>query len=119
GVVFGGFVVLVSGLIALVLPMISNQIALFVQNAPEYLRNINTKQWFIDLDDRFGTYIDFPGILDVIRDFISQPDTWTQFAGGVVQAGVGIANGLTAALIVLILSLYFLASLKAMKRGLY
>lgn len=119
GIVFGGFLVIVAGILAMVVPMISNQVTLFVQNAPQFLRSIHQQPWFVDIDDRFGNYIDFPGLVDTVRDVIAKPDTWTQFAGGVVQAGVGIANGLTATLIVLILSLYFLASLRAMKRGLY
>lgn len=118
-VVFGSFLVLLGGLLAIILPMLSNQVKLLVQNAPRYLTDINNQSWFQKLNERFGAYVDFEGIIDTIRDVISNPDTWTQFAGGIVQAGVGIANGLTATLIVLILSLYFLASLKAMKRGLY
>ena len=118
-IVFGSFLVFVFGVLALLIPTLTNQIKILVQRAPGYLGNIPEEPWFIDLNDRVGAYIDFSGILDGIRDAIANPDTWSQLAGGVVQAGVGIANGVTAALIVLILSLYFLASLTAMKRGLY
>lgn len=118
-VVFLSFLLVVGGILAVVLPMISNQIALVVKNGPQYVMNINKQDWFIDLNARFGEYVDLQGLLSTGHDFVMKPDTWTQFAGGIVQAGVGIANGVTATFIVLILSLYFLSSLHTMKRGLY
>ncbi|MDA3147574.1 AI-2E family transporter [Leucobacter sp. UCMA 4100] len=118
-IVFLSFLLIVAGILAIVVPMISNQIALVVKNGPQYILNINKQDWFIDLNAKFGHYLDLDGLLSSAQDFAMKPDTWTQFAGGLVQAGVGLANGITAALIVLILSLYFLASLRTMKKGLY
>lgn len=118
-IVFGSFVLIVAAIIAIVVPMVSSQVGFIVQKAPSYLTNINQQEWFTVINNRFGAYVDFPGFLEMGRDFVSKPDNWAQFAGGVVQAGVGIANSLTGALIVLILSLYFLASLQQMKRGMY
>lgn len=118
-VVFAGFLVVVGVIIAMIVPVISSQIAVVVQEAPNYLSTVHTEEWFEDLNERLGTFVDLPGLLETARDFALKPDTWTQFAGGVVQAGVNIANGLTATLIILILSLYFLASLRSMKHGLY
>ena len=47
------------------------------------------------------------------------PDNLTELGGGVLAAGIGIATGAFGALIVLILTLYFVASLDSIKRGLY
>lgn len=118
-IVFIGFILVLSGMLAIIVPMVSRQVALLVRQAPRFFTNINEQDWYALLVERFGNLIDFPGILDMARDFVSKPDNWAQFAGGVLQAGVGIANALAAGLIVLILTLYFLASLPAMKRGLY
>lgn len=119
GIVFGTFIVIVSGVLAVIIPMASNQISSFIRMAPQYITNINEQEWFKFIDNRFGAIIDFPGLLNMGRDFVSNPDNWAQLAGGVVQAGMGLANGLTAGLIILILSLYFLASMRSMKRGMY
>lgn len=118
-VVFLGFISVIGGILAIVIPMIANQIALLVQSAPDLVRDITNQNWFLDINERFGSFIDFQALLQMGEDFISEPSNWASVAGGVWQAGIGIANGLTAALIVLILSLYFLASLRGIKRGFY
>ncbi len=118
-VVFSGFVAVIAGLLALVIPMIANQITLLVRSAPWLVRDIMRQPWFEDLNERFGRFIDFDQLLAIGQDFVGDPENWAQVAGGVWQAGIGIANGLTAGLIVLILTLYFLASLRSMKRAFY
>lgn len=118
-IVFGSFLLAITAILSIIIPMVVNQIAIFARTAPQYFININEQEWFKFLSERFGSFIDFPGLLDTGRDFVTQPDNWAQLAGGVVQAGVSVANGLTAGLIILILSLYFLASLQTTKRGLY
>ncbi|MFT4233314.1 MAG: AI-2E family transporter [Leucobacter sp.] len=118
-VVFGGFVLIIGGLLAIIIPMIANQISLLMSSAPSLFRDFNHQPWFLDIQQRYGEFIDFEGLLKTGQDFVSKPGNWAQFAGGVWQAGIGIANGLTSALIVLILSLYFLASLRVIKRAFY
>ncbi|HUH53585.1 MAG TPA: AI-2E family transporter [Microbacteriaceae bacterium] len=118
-IVFASFLLIITTILSIIIPMVVNQIAIFVRTAPQYFTNINEQEWFKFLSERFGSFIDFPGLLNTGRDFVTQPDNWAQVAGGVVQAGVSVANGLTAGLIILILSLYFLASLQTTKRGLY
>lgn len=119
GVVFGGFVLVIAGLLAIIIPMIANQVTQLVRSAPELFSDVTHQQWFLDLQERFGQFIDFDGLLKMGQDLVSNPENWAQVAGGVWQAGIGIANGLTAALIVLILTLYFLASLRVIKRAFY
>lgn len=119
GIVFGGFVVAIAALLAIIIPMIANQVSLLIRSAPTLFTDLTNQPWFTDLNSRFGTFIDFDGLLNMGRDLVSKPENWAQLAGGVWQAGVGIANGLTAALIILILSLYFLASLRIIKRAFY
>ncbi|CAG7610576.1 AI-2E family transporter [Leucobacter soli] len=118
-IVFASFLLIVGGILAVVIPMIANQVATLVRTAPSYFNGITGEEWYLSLKERFGSYIDFDGLISMGQDFVGKPENWAQVAGGVWQAGVGIANGLTAALIVLILSLYFLASLQATKRAFY
>lgn len=119
GIVFGGFVVVIGILLAIIIPMIANQITLLIKSAPTLFTDLTHQAWYQDLNTRFGSFIDFNGLLNMGKDFVSKPESWAQLAGGVWQAGIGIANGLTAALIILILSLYFLASLRIIKRAFY
>ena len=119
GIVFGGFVVAIAALLAIIIPMIANQVSLLMKSAPTLFTDLTNQPWFADLNQRFGAFIDFDGLLSMGRDLVSKPENWAQLAGGVWQAGIGIANGLTAALIILILSLYFLSSLRTIKRAFY
>lgn len=119
GIVFGGFVIVVGAILAVVIPMIANQIGQLVRSAPTLVTDIKNQDWYKELNSRFGEFIDFNQLLKMAQDFAGDPSNWAQVAGGVWQAGIGIANGLTAGLVVLILSLYFLASLRGMKRAFY
>ena len=118
-IVFGGFILIIVGVLAVVIPMIATQIVTLIRTAPSYFVDVQNQDWFRYLEDQFGNLIDFNGLLTNAQGVIGNPDNWAQLAGGVWQAGVGIANAVTAALIVTILSLYFLASLQATKRAFY
>ena len=119
GIVFGGFLLAVGGLLGAVIPMLATQIGQLVRTAPSYFVDVQNQAWYLTLQDSFGAYVDFEGLLGMAQDFVGKPENWAQVAGGVWEAGIGIANGLTAMLVVLILSLYFLASLHATKRAFY
>lgn len=117
--VYCAFLLLLAGILGLIIPIVAEQIAILVRIAPAYFFEVSHQSWFLDLSRQLGEFVDLSGILRMGQDFVSDPENWAQVAGGVLQAGVGIANGVTAAIIVLILSLYFLASLRSMKRGFY
>lgn len=118
-IVFGGFILIIGGVLAIVIPMLANQIVTLFRTAPKYFVDVQNQEWYKSLEDRFGNLIDFDGLLTQGQQIVADPENWAQLAGGVWQAGTGIANAVTATLIVLILSLYFLASLQATKRAFY
>lgn len=119
GIVFASFLLILGGILAFVIPMIATQIGVLIQTAPTYFVDIQHQDWYRDLEDRFGSFIDFGGLLQMGQELVGKPENWAQLAGGVWQAGIGIANGVTAFIIVLILSLYFLSSLQVTKRAFY
>ncbi|MBB4070940.1 AI-2E family transporter [Canibacter oris] len=118
-VVFFSFFLVVAIVLSIIIPTIVQQVSLLVQTAPAQLEQLATEEWFIDLKQRFAYYVDFEVMLEKARDVINDQKNWFSVAGGVLQIAGTIANGVTAAIIVLILSLYFLASLRSMKRGFY
>lgn len=119
GIVFASFILIVGGILAIVIPMIATQIGVLIRTAPSYFVDIQHQNWYLVLEEKFGNFIDFDGLLTTAQDLIGKPENWAQLAGGVWQAGVGLANGVTATIIVLILSLYFLSSLQTTKRAFY
>ncbi len=118
-IVFASFILIVGGILAVVIPMIATQIGVLIRTAPSYFVDVQHQEWYSVLEDRFGQFIDFGGLLTTAQDLIGKPENWAQLAGGVWQAGIGIANGVTATIVVLILSLYFLSSLQTTKRAFY
>lgn len=118
-IVFASFILIVGGILAIVIPMIATQVGVLIRTAPSYFIDIKDQDWYLFLDQRFGQFIDFDGLLATGQELIGKPENWTQLLGGVWQASIGIANGVTATIIVLILSLYFLSSLQTTKRAFY
>jgi predicted PurR-regulated permease PerM len=54
-----------------------------------------------------------------VAGFFSDPDNIATISNGVLQAGIGVATGTFGAIIVVILMIYFVASLGSLKRGVY
>lgn len=118
-IVFGIFTLLVAGLLFWLAPIIVSQVTQLIKTAPTYLTDITNQQWFIDLNNSIGSVIDLDGLVQTAYQFVLKPENWAALVGGLWKAGIGIANGVTAFIIIFILSLYFLASLHVIKRGFY
>ncbi|MFJ4207276.1 AI-2E family transporter [Paenarthrobacter sp. NPDC089675] len=109
-------VLAVAGFFATLIPTIVNQVSDIVRQAPDWIRDFLNSDFFRNVDSQFG-----------LRDRITQElDKFGQNSeavggifGGVVGFGSSVANGLFGTLIVLVLSLYFLAALPSMKRWAY
>jgi predicted PurR-regulated permease PerM len=106
-------IIAVVGFFATLIPTIVEQVTELVQQAPVWVRDFINSEFFRSLDSQFG-----------VRDRLSQglaqvvksPEALGGIFGGVVGFGSTVANGLFGTLIVLVLSLYFLAALPAMKK---
>lgn len=84
-------------------PVISDQITLITKNAPEWLDQLQNNRSVQQLDDRFA-------VIDKARDYLANGDYGGVF-GGVLGFGLKVLSAITNALIVLVLTVYFLASL--------
>lgn len=118
-IVFGLFTLLVAGLLLWLTPVIVSQVSTLIKTAPQYLTDVTHQQWFIDLNNSVGPVIDLDALLQTVYEFVQKPENWAMLVGGLWQAGIGLANGVTAFIIIFILSLYFLSSLHVIKRGFY
>ncbi|BCW19601.1 AI-2E family transporter [Arthrobacter sp. BHU FT2] len=103
----------VVGFFATLIPTIVQQVTEIVEQAPTWVRDFMNSDLFRTLDDQFGVR---DRIADEVNKFVNDPNAMGGIAGGVVGFGSTVANGLFGALIVLVLSLYFLAALPAMKK---
>ena len=118
GIVFVSLAVVAVLLVLLIVPVLVRQLVTFVQLAPAYLASLERQDWFILLSEQLGI-IDLPALFEGLIALATDPASWLFVGSGLVKVGVGLINGVTGAMIVLILSLYFLASLDSMKQSLY
>ena len=112
-----GILAIFVGLIFAVVPVIADQVYNLISNLPDFIATISKQTWIRDTQKSLPSWID-------LNSLISQSGTWLRdnvstIGGGLLSVGVGIASGATGFVIIFILTLYFVASLSNMKRGLY
>ena len=107
----------VGALIWAVTPSLVRQTAHFIQQAPVILSGIGQLDWVVKLDNQFGGTI--TSALTSTGTFLGDSKNWPSMLGGVVKVGLSIFNGFFAGLIIVILSIYFMASLGAFKQWIY
>ncbi|SDE20159.1 AI-2E family transporter [Auraticoccus monumenti] len=95
-----------------VLPVFTQQINLLLETAPESLVRMRDNPVFADLDARYQ-------IVTRVTDFITSGDLIQALFGGLLGAGRFIANVLVAGIVTLVLTLYFMSSLPAIKQVIY
>ncbi|MDS8606896.1 AI-2E family transporter, partial [Streptococcus pneumoniae] len=90
------------------------QVTNLIQDGPKMVEDFMASAWFKDVSEQFGSTLDdaAQGVLTFVQD----PSNILNISGGVFAVGAGIAGGITGVTIVLILTLYFMASLRSMKR---
>lgn len=118
GLVFGLVVVVLAGLLLTIIPIIVQQTTNLVNNFPGYITALQGQQWVKDLEQQLTGVVSVDDIIKNVQSFLS-PDKLLGIGGGLLAVGAGVASGLTGTVIVLILTLYFLASLRSMKRVVY
>lgn len=112
--------VILGGLITVLVsfaPSLISQGAKFVQSAPDIIDGFTKIPFVQTLDNRLGGAISQS--LANAGTVVSNSKNWPSLLGGVVQVGISIVNGFSGAIIITILSLYFMASLKSFKRFVY
>lgn len=112
-----GFIGLLAGLSAAIVPTLASQTANFIETAPSVLNGVSQVPLIADLDARFNGVIS--DALNQIGTYLGDSTNWPTMFGGVVQVGLSIFNGAFGAIIVIILSLYFMASMTSFKRWIY
>lgn len=105
----------VALLVLSIVPLIAEQASGFITTIPALIESTKTEDWADYLDKQFGGFIDVNAVLNEIASFFRDPTHFADLAGGALAVGVSIANGIFGVFVVLILTLYFTASLKHIK----
>lgn len=108
--------IIAIGLLLLVVPTLVTQITSFVTDFPSTIAKFEKTPFYAWLEGIFGT-----GLTDLINEvekFFSDPKNVAAIGGGLLKVGAGIAEAVSGALIVVVLTLYFTASLPGIKDSL-
>lgn len=114
-VVFAAFALVGAIILAVIIPIAVVQIGELAKAIPGFIIDIQNSPWFHRLIELSGDNAIYDGVLDQVRAWLSNPSNLLAIGGGAFAVGSGLVNGVAGALIVLVLTLYFLASLQSMK----
>lgn len=118
-IVVVAFLGLITGVVLAIVPIVATQASSYIDRAVEYFGGGGFTAFVNGLQAQLPEWVDLSGLTTQVTGFFSDPNNIGGVAGGVLNVGLGIVNGLFGALIVLILTLYFTISLGSIKRTLY
>ncbi len=113
-IVVAAVVAAFAGIILAIIPLLVEQISNLIKDGPKMVQDFMNSAWFKDVSGQFGSTIE--DAVQGVLSFVQDPGNFADIGGGVFAVGAGIAGGFTGITIVLILTLYFMASLRSMKR---
>ena len=103
------------GLLLTAIPTLVSQLTTFFTSVPDLLHQLQRQEWVQYLDSQFGSTVDVNAIINEAGNFFKDPKNISTLAGGALAVGAGIASGVTGTIVVIILTLYFTASLQTIK----
>ncbi|MFM9878722.1 MAG: AI-2E family transporter [Rhodoglobus sp.] len=106
-----------AGLIFAIIPVISEQVQNAIKTIPGLISGFNDGSLFTSIQEALP-WLDVQQAVDGVQEWVTTLNI-AQLGGGVLSVGLGIASGVTGAVVVLILMIYFVSSLTNLKRGLY
>lgn len=114
-IVFFIFGVLAVGLLWLVVPTLIDQLGEFFSGIPATITNFESSDFYHWLEGFFGEGL--TTLINDIQSFLTNPSNIAAISGGILKVGAGIATALSGGLIIIVLTLYFVASLPAIKES--
>lgn len=115
-IVFGGLAVILAGALWLLIPPVVRQVEQFVRDIPNFVNDLIDSDAVHWVESNFGDSLG--DVLKEVQGFVTNPTNIAAIGGGLLQVGITIGTFLSGAIIVLVLSLYFLAALPKMKNSL-
>lgn len=115
-IVFGGLALILAGALWLLIPPVVRQVEQFIGDIPSFVNDLIDSDAVRWVEQNFGDSLG--DVLQEVQGFVTNPANIAAIGGGLLQVGIGIGEFISGAIIVLVLSLYFLASLPRMKNSL-
>jgi predicted PurR-regulated permease PerM len=95
-----------------IVPVIADQVQALSENAPHWLDELQRNREVQRLDDKYD-------VIDKVQDYVTKGDFLGTIFGGAVGVGLAVLGALFNGFIIVVLTLYFLASLQKTKSAIY
>lgn len=109
-------IVIAAGAVALfivaIVPVITDQVRALTDNAPIWLDELQKNKQIQELNDEYD-------VIDKAKDYVANGDFVSTLFGGVLGFGLKILSAVFNAFIIIVLTLYFLASLNTTTHAIY
>jgi predicted PurR-regulated permease PerM len=105
-----GFAMVIALFVVAILPLAVQQVSVFGTQLVEALRDLPDQAWYAWVTSNLGAF-DLNGLLSSLTDLLADPRQLSAIAGGVLQVGTGLINGVTAVVIVTALTIYIALTL--------
>jgi predicted PurR-regulated permease PerM len=115
-IVFLGVIGIFSGFMSAIVPIVVNQATELTKAAPDLVAAVEKASWVQTLDREYGV---IESISSQLQQRLANGDTAMQLFGGVYGAGAAVVSGAFSTFTVLVLTLYFTASLRSMREAAY
>ncbi|TIC88937.1 AI-2E family transporter [Nocardioides sp. GY 10113] len=103
---------LVALFMVAIVPVITDQVTALTQNVPGWLEQLNENERIQALNDEYD-------IIDKAESFVTDGDFISGLFGGALGFGLRIVSALFNAFVIIVLTLYFLASLRTTTGAIY
>jgi len=111
-VVIAAVLTTIALFILAIVPVVTDQVTTITDNAPGWLDQLTHNRQIQDLNEQYD-------IVDKAKAYIASGDLAKGVFGGALNVGLKVLSLLGNAFVVIVLTLYFLASLPTMKHALY
>lgn len=111
------FILVVAGIVLILIPPVVGQAVSLVANIPSFVSNLRDAGWFEAVNEQSGGVA--ATIAQNIGAFLSDPNVWATVGGGALQFGAAVIDGVSTSFFVVVLSIYFIATLDQSKQACY
>lgn len=111
------FIAVVVGIFWIVLPPVIQQAASLVRNIPVQVAQLQDSGWFEQVDAATNGLAST--VVGWVGDLLADPNLWATIGGGALQFGFSVLNAISTSVFVVVLSIYFIATLDTTKRACY
>ena len=107
-----GVILVITGFVISMVPVISDQVSTISERAPDWFKQLQNNRTVQNLNEQYG-------ILDRAEQTLKDGKWANTVFGGVVGVGLAVLSAIANTFIVIVLMLYFLATLPKIKRFAY